>query len=97
MQNFTAFPQTKIENPIPTEKSKEFIKAIATNFNILSYDENTVMEAVNLEQKFGIHFWDALIAATMQENSIDTIYTENTKDFAKVPWLKAINPFKSTH
>jgi predicted nucleic acid-binding protein len=40
------------------------------------------------------NFWDALIVATMEENSIDTIITENEKDFKKVKWIKTINPFK---
>ena len=40
-----------------------------------------------------LHFWDALIAATMKENNIFKIYTENTKDFSKIPWLTTINPF----
>jgi predicted nucleic acid-binding protein len=43
---------------------------------------------------YKIPFWDALIVATMEENSIDTIITENEKDFKKVKWIKTINPFK---
>ena len=37
-------------------------------------------------------FWDSLIAATMIENNILSIYTEKEKDF-KVPSLNVINPF----
>jgi predicted nucleic acid-binding protein len=36
----------------------------------------------------------ALIAATMQENNLKTIYTENIADFKKVPWLNVVNPLK---
>ncbi len=39
-------------------------------------------------------FWDSLLAATMKENNIFNIYTENIKDF-KVPWINAINPVEN--
>ena len=60
---------------------------------VVSYNEKTVMMALNIADNFNMPYWDSLIAATMTENDISTIYTENTKDF-KVPWIKAINPFK---
>ena len=40
-----------------------------------------------------INYWDAFIAATMIENKIFNIYTENTKDFLKIDGIKARNPF----
>ncbi len=30
----------------------------------------------------------------MLENGIDTIYTENVKDFEKIPGIRAVNPFE---
>ncbi len=42
----------------------------------------------------GTPFWDALIAETMLENGVSTIYTENEKDFKKMRGINAINPFK---
>jgi predicted nucleic acid-binding protein len=44
---------------------------------------------------YEVHYWDALIAATMRENNIFCIYTENG-DFKSIPWLKVINPFEVT-
>jgi predicted nucleic acid-binding protein len=32
-------------------------------------------------EKYKMSFWDSLIAATMIENGILNIYTENSKDF----------------
>lgn len=60
----------------------------------LRNDEKTVVEAINNQAIYGIPFWDALIVAAMEQNSLDTIITENEKDFKKISWLKVINPFK---
>jgi predicted nucleic acid-binding protein len=45
-----------------------------------------------LKKRCALHFWDALLAATMNENGISTIYTEDCH-FEKVPGLTVINPF----
>ncbi|MCH8003340.1 MAG: PIN domain-containing protein [Nanoarchaeota archaeon] len=62
-------------------------------WKVLSYNEKTVIMALDIASNFGMPYWDSLIAATMTEHDISTIYTENIKDF-KVPWIKAISPFK---
>jgi predicted nucleic acid-binding protein len=64
------------------------------NFTILYYNTNTIIEAIKIELKYNIYFFDALIIATMLENNITTIYSENEKDFKKIKELKVINPFK---
>ncbi len=62
------------------------------NFLKVHYRESTFYTAINLAKGLNLKFWDAMLAATMLENGVSTIYTENTKDF-KMPGIKAINPF----
>ena len=40
----------------------------------------------------GQHVFDAFLAATMLENNVRTIYTQNVKDFEIYHDLQAINP-----
>lgn len=54
---------------------------------------HTVVQAMKLQHQFEVRFFDALIAATMKENGITTIYTED-KDFEKIEGIKAVNPFE---
>ena len=62
----------------------EFIKLI--------YNEKTILQALTIKEKFKIPFWDSLIIATMKENGIYNIYTENIKDF-NISGINAVNPF----
>ncbi len=55
----------------------------------------TVLGAAKLHTQFNVRFYDALIAATMKENGITTIYTED-KDFEKISGIIVINPFAKT-
>ena len=59
----------------------------------LVVNAQTVLQAAKLHMQFSIDFYDALIAATMKENGITTIYTED-KDFDKIAGITAINPFE---
>ena len=70
---------------------KDIFKSKA--FKKINYNANTVISAIEIAKEFKTSFWDALLAATMRENGIFNIYTENVNDF-KMPWIKAVNPMK---
>jgi len=61
-------------------------------FKKIDYSSQTILLAMDIAHEFQMSFWDSLITATMKENGIFNIYTENIKDF-KIPWINAINPF----
>ncbi|MBI2144148.1 PIN domain-containing protein [Candidatus Woesearchaeota archaeon] len=73
------------------ERVEEFIGC--GNFIKLSYGTTTFQKALEIVNSSKIDFWDAVLAATMKENAIDIIYTEDS-DFGKVEGIKAVNPFQ---
>jgi len=93
LAEFYSIITRKIQKPIAVEKAKQIILDLIDGFEILKYTEFTIVNAINNQAIYKIHFWDALIVATMEENSISTIITENQKDFSKSKWIKIINPF----
>jgi len=97
IQNLVEFHNvvtSKIEKPISLDISKKSVSNLAESFNVFQYDSETIVEAIDLQKENKIHFWDALLAATMKVNGIKIIYTENTKDFEKIKEIKALNPLK---
>ncbi len=96
-QNLSEFHSVvtgNIERKISPEKSLEIITDFGRNFSIFNYGGNTVIEAINTQLIYKAPYWDALIAATMKENGVKIIYTEDEKGFKNMPWLTVINPFK---
>ena len=73
---------------------KDIVKDISNfeSFRKINYKRKTILSAIDISEEYKMSFWDSLIAATMIENGILNIYTENSKDF-KIPSLKVINPF----
>ena len=96
LSEFFVISTKKLPKPVDKKEARELIEKIidSKNFRILKFNTNTVLSAIDSHIKYGASYWDALIAAVMQENMVNTIITENEKDFKKIPWLTVINPFK---
>ncbi|MDP3027755.1 MAG: PIN domain-containing protein [Nanoarchaeota archaeon] len=73
---------------------KDIVKDISNfeGFKKINYKRKTILSAIDILEEYKMSFWDSLIAATMIENGILSIYTENSKDF-KIPSLNVVNPF----
>ena len=87
---------SKIEKPIRPIEAYNAIHEISSISNVKTFTigKQTIINAIGFSIEFNIPYWDAQIAAVMHENNINTIVTENEKDFKKIPWLRVINPFK---
>ncbi len=97
IQNLSEFyvtATTKIDKPIPQKEAGRFISKIVEfrNWKVITPNANTILTAIELNEKYHIHYWDAMIAATMRENQIFSIYTEDNH-FSRIPWLTTTNPF----
>lgn len=58
----------------------------------INYSHETISRAAEKFERLRVPFWDLLITETMKENGIDTILTENEKDFNKVEGITVKNP-----
>ncbi len=95
LQNLVEFSnvlQNKTE--LPSHEINEVIRDLSIDLEVIYYNNNTIIKANEYCERFRIDFFDALLAATMEENNINAIVTENTNHFSPIPWLKVINPFK---
>ncbi len=61
----------------------------------INYTYKTIVGALHIIDKYKTSFVDTVIASTMLENGVKEIFTEDKKDFEKIPGIKPINPFKA--
>jgi predicted nucleic acid-binding protein len=94
LAEFSVVMTEKVRQPLPDEVVTRFIRDIVSfdGWTVIGYDAGTIMAAVDIRHTYSLHFWDALLAATMKQHSIGTIYTEDSH-FNKIPWITVINPF----
>ena len=65
---------------------------LSENWLKVNYNENTIRAAIRSSLAFKSPFLDTLIAETMKEHALNTIITENEKDFIRMPGMKVVNP-----
>jgi predicted nucleic acid-binding protein len=95
LAEFSVVVREKVARPLPSEDVRQFLSLImrSRDWQVLGYGAKTIIRAHEIRDEYRLHFWDALIAATMEENSVRTIITEDAQ-FQDVPWISVQNPFR---
>lgn len=96
LSEFYVIVTQKIERPLSSEIARKVVKDIIdfNNWKVIGFNEASIIAAIDLSLKYAIHYWDALLCATMKQNGITGIFTENVRDFEKVPWITVVNPMR---
>ena len=97
IQNLAEFCRVSLEKTTKTAASdvmKKIVRDLSNSSKIIYYDAYVIESALEIKEKYELHFFDSLLAAAMLQENVKTIMTENEKDFKKISWLKVINPFK---
>ena len=96
VQNLVEFSRVmseKLPEKTPLDKVRIHVMALSEAMSVFAYHADAVARALQLSGQYHLHFFDALLAATMEVNRVFAIVTENDRDFRKIPWLKVVNPF----
>ena len=94
LAEFSVVMTEKVKHPVPDAVVTRFIRDIVSfnGWNVIGYNPGTIMDAIDIRRTYSLHFWDALLAATMKQHSVGVIYTEDSH-FKKIPWIHVIDPF----
>ena len=84
----------QVGRPLSKEKAALVVSGFAdsSKWKKLNYTHLTVRKALQDLQTISTSFWDILIAETMREAGIRLVYTENERDFRRIPWVQIENP-----
>jgi predicted nucleic acid-binding protein len=84
--------------PDPPGLARRKIESIArlSGITVLPVQISVQHRALELCERHNIRrqrYFDAQLAASMLDEGIETILTENSRDFADIPEIRAVNPF----
>jgi predicted nucleic acid-binding protein len=87
-----------VGRPLSKERATLVVSGFidSSRWRKLNYSHLTVKRAMLDLQTINSSFWDMLIAETVRDAGIRTVYTENEKDFRKIPWIQVKNPLKTS-
>jgi predicted nucleic acid-binding protein len=89
----------KMSVPDSPRQAREKIATLASlpAIQVLPVTPDVVIQALELCERYGVtrqRYFDMQLAATMIVNGLDTIFTENIRDFQMIGEIKAVNPFE---
>lgn len=96
LETLRVLTHTKYTNPLKLKDALKSILAITKESQIICPTDSTYYITVELIKEHdltGNRIFDAYLAATAASNDINTIATDNVRDFAKFKILKVVNPF----
>jgi len=94
IQEFYINATQKIKEKIPSEEAKEFIQCLKSS-NIYVNDTDTIIQAIDIQKKYKLSFWDSLIISSALNLDCNLLYSEDLQDeFVIDGKLIVKNPFK---
>jgi predicted nucleic acid-binding protein len=76
LQEFYVNIRKKAATPVSTAEAKQWLTDYL-NWEIVVNDGNAVIEAIDLEERYQVSFWDALILHAANSAGASVIYSED--------------------
>jgi len=92
LQEFYVNVRRKAQKPISAQQARDLI-ADYLAWNPVINDGASVLEAIDMEQRYKFSFWDAMIVAAANRAGASTLYSEDFNSGQIIGSLKIINPF----
>ena len=93
LQELCVSLRRKVARPLPVEATRKVIEDYAS-WKVVVNTAESVLEALDIEGRFGISFWDALIVQAAGSCGADVIYSEDLADGQKYGEVRVVNPLK---
>lgn len=82
-----------VRQPMAEEAARAEITDLA-GWGPVGIDEDLVGTAWEIQDRYGFHFWDALVVAAAKAAGCDTLLTEDLQHGQDLDGLRVVNPFE---
>jgi predicted nucleic acid-binding protein len=82
----------KARHPLPRTEARALV-ADYLRWDIVVNTGESILDAIEIEQRFGLSFWDALIVQAAQMAGVATLYSEDMAAGQTYGTVRVVNPF----
>ena len=82
----------KAARPLPSEEASALV-AEYLRWEVVVNSGESILDAVALEQRYGISFWDALIVQSARACGAEVLYSEDLSDGQVYDSVRVVSPF----
>ncbi|GFN22416.1 PIN domain-containing protein [Thermanaeromonas sp. C210] len=92
LQDFYVTVTQKVRKPLSPETAARIIEYLS-NWRVHTPDARDVLAAINIQQRYGISFWDAMIIRSAEALDCRVIWSEDLNPGQYYGEVKVVNPF----
>ncbi len=83
----------KAGRPVSLKAAREIV-ADYLAWNVVTNTGESILDALELEERYGVSFWDALVIQAAEASGAEVLYSEDLSDGQKYRSVRVVNPFK---
>ena len=91
LQELSVSLRTKVGRPVDAKATREIISDYLT-WHVVVNGGESILEALDLEARFQISFWDALVVQAAHTSGAEVLYSEDLSDGQTYGAVRVINP-----
>lgn len=92
LQELSVNLRRKVVRPLDGKATRDIIADYLT-WQVIVNGGASILEAIDLEARYQISFWDALVVQAAQASSAEVLYSEDLSDGQRYGSVRVINPF----
>jgi predicted nucleic acid-binding protein len=96
LQEFCVNVRRKFSQPLTIEQLREAI-TLYRKWRIMVNSPESILRALEIEQKCQLSFWDALIVQAASSAGCEVLYSEDLSHGQEYEGVLVVNPFKEEH
>ena len=93
LQELAVSLRRKSRRPLDAKATREMVTDYLA-WQVVVNSGESILEALDLEARYQISFWDALVVQAAQLSGSDVLYSEDLSDGQTYGSVRVINPFK---
>lgn len=93
LQELAVNLRRKARRPLDVKATREIVSDYLT-WQVIVNGGESILEAMDLESRYQISFWDAMVIQAAQLSGADVLYSEDLSDGQKYGSVQVINPLR---
>jgi len=94
LQELSVNLRKKVRRPLDGKATRDIVADYLT-WQVIVNSGESILEAIDLESRYQISFWDALVVQAAQASGAETLYSEDISDGQTYGSVRAINPLRA--
>ncbi len=94
LQELCVSVRKKAARPLDVQETRDLVSDYLAWYVVVN-DGQAVLAALDIEQRYKVSFWDALVIQAAQAAGADVLYSEDLSDGQRYGDVRVVNPLKA--